>query len=141
MVYRILLIVHGKKLSLFLIFTMKKHSQLPAYTNFHSIHMHKLVKKLSQLWSHPRQTLMFFTANNKHYTLLIILRLLQGYYNHVTSWNKVENLTNPFCFQCCSNLVSNKVANKVLYSIVYTGPYAYGRPIWVYMHEHACSYA
>ena len=53
-IYYILLIIHGEKLSVsHLTFFPKKHSQLPAYsqlpafTNFHTIHVQKFPKKFA----------------------------------------------------------------------------------------------
>ena len=57
----------------------EKCSLSQAYTSFHSIGL-----KTFTVVKPSTKTLMFFTSNNKQYTVLIILRLLQAFYNHVT---------------------------------------------------------
>ena len=71
-IYRILLIIHNENFLLFhtsLPSFLKKRSQLPAFTSFHSIHMQKFAKKLLRLQSNPRKTRKFFTTNDKQYTV------------------------------------------------------------------------
>ena len=71
--YRILLIIYVEKVSLFHIFTFipEKLLCLPAFTSFHSIHVHTFIIKPLPLQSNPQKTRNFFTENNIQYTVLL----------------------------------------------------------------------
>ena len=69
--YSILLTIRGEGVLLFHIFTFipEKPSQLPAFTNFHNIHVQNLPKN-SRLQSNPQKRKTFpRTTNNKQYTV------------------------------------------------------------------------
>ena len=70
-IYRILLIIRNEILLVFhvLNFVPEKHSRLPVFISFHSIHVQNTQKCL-QLQSNPRKSGKFFSMNTKQYTVL-----------------------------------------------------------------------
>ena len=68
LLYCILLIILGEKLAVSCLYL---HSWKPfavtSFTRFHSIHIQKFAKKLSQLQSNLQKMWKFFTLNNKQY--------------------------------------------------------------------------